>query len=57
MTKLMSDQAIRELRELLEKDIDPNIIQAMTDEEISYLGFFFLEVFKQGLDMRSKRVI
>jgi hypothetical protein len=54
MTKLMSDQAIRELRELLEKEIDSKTITAMTDEEISYLGFFFLEVFKQGLNRRNR---
>lgn len=48
MAKLLSDQAIRELRELLEKEIDPKTVASMTDEEISALGFFFLEIFRQG---------
>lgn len=52
MTKLMSDQAIRELREHLEKDIHPKTVQSMSDEEISYIGFFLLEVFVQGLNTK-----
>lgn len=55
MTKLMSDQAIQELRELLEKEIDPKIVQSMTDEDISYIGFFLLEVFVQGLNTRNQK--
>ena len=54
MTKLMSEQAIRELRELLEKEIDSQTVNAMTDEDISFIGFFFLEIFKQGLNIRNR---
>jgi hypothetical protein len=53
MTKLMTQQAILELRELLEREIDPLTIKTMTDEDISYIGFFLLEVFVQGLNTRK----
>jgi hypothetical protein len=53
MTRLMSDKAIRELRELLAKEINPKTIQTMTDEEISSIGFFFLEIFQQGFYKRA----
>ncbi len=54
MSKLLSDQAIQELRELLGKEMNPQTVKAMTDEEISYIGFFFLEVFVQGLNTRNR---
>lgn len=49
----MSDQAIRELREILQKEINPKTVRRMTDEEISYIGFFILEIYVQGLNIRS----
>jgi hypothetical protein len=54
MSKLLSQPAIAELRYLLSKEITPSIIEDMTDEEISYIGFFLLEVFVQGLYIRNK---
>jgi hypothetical protein len=53
MTKLMSEQAIRELRDILKKEIKSKTIDIMTDEEISYIGFFFLEVYVQSLHIRE----
>lgn len=54
MSKLLSQPAIEELRYLLSKEITPSIVEEMTDEEISYIGFFLLEVFVQGLYIRNK---
>ena len=53
MTTLLSDRAIKELRELLAKEIKPSTVEDMTDEEISFIGFFLLEVFVQGLHTRN----
>lgn len=53
MTTLLSDRAIEELRELLAKEIKPSTVEDMTDEEISFIGFFLLEVFVQGLHTRN----
>ena len=54
MSKLLSEAAISELRVLLMKEVNPKIINEMTDEEISFIGFFLLEVFVQGLYARNK---
>jgi hypothetical protein len=53
MTKLMTQPAIADLRYLLSKDVDPKIIEQMTDDDISFIGFFLLEVFIQGLNTRN----
>lgn len=54
MTTLLSPRAIEELRELLAKEIKPSTVEHMTDEEISFIGFFLLEVYVQGLHIRNK---
>lgn len=54
MKKLLPPQAILDLRQLLKNEIAEKTIDAMSDEDISYIGIFMLEVYQQVLYIKSR---
>jgi hypothetical protein len=52
--KTLSPKAIAELKALLIQDTSEECINSMEEDHIHYLAAFFMEIFVQGINRRSK---
>ncbi len=53
----LSSEAIKDLRKTLEQEIGLQNTSRMNDGDLSHIGSFLLEVFKQGLKRRMSLII
>lgn len=49
---MLSDKAIEELREIFSEYIPQEIIEGFSDEDVSSIGLFYLEVFCQAIKLK-----
>ncbi len=53
----LSLEAIKDLKETLRQEIGLERTNKMSDEDLSHIGSFLLEVFKQGLKRRMNLTV
>jgi hypothetical protein len=53
----LSSEAIKDLRETLKQEIGSGHTDRMNDEDLSHIGSFLLEVFKQGLKRKMNLIV
>ena len=50
----LSNKALTELKEILRKNKGEDFVRALTDDDLNYIGLFYLEITVQGLKLRVK---
>lgn len=53
----LSLEAIKDLRETLEREIGSAHTNRMNNDNLSHIGSFLLEIFKQGLKRRINLIV